>query len=98
MPESRKTSHTVLTDGSRAEGGGAVAAVVWLQKDHQPRPWGPPTREQQVQYERFDHHIAPGVPEGWTGERFHLGNNKEGFDAELYAILRAMGVPLRRQE
>lgn len=37
-----------------------MAAAVWLQKDHQPRPWGPPTREQQVQYERFDHHIAPG--------------------------------------
>ena len=35
---------------------------------------------------------------GWTGEHNHLGHNKEDFGAELYAILRAMGIPLRRQE
>ena len=39
-----------------------------------------------------------GVPAGWAGERFHLGRNKEVFDAELYAVMRAIGVLLKRQE
>ena len=38
------------------------------------------------------------VQVGWTGELYHLGRNKEVFDAELYAVLQAMGVLLRRQE
>ena len=37
-----------------------------------------------------------GVPARWTGERFHLGRNKEVFDAGLYAIMQAMGVFLKR--
>ena len=30
--------------------------------------------------------------EGWTGRRFHLGTNKEVFDAEVYAIYQALRV------
>ena len=30
--------------------------------------------------------------EGWTGKRFHLGTNKEAFDAEVYAIYQALRV------
>ena len=28
--------------------------------------------------------------EGWTGRRFHLGNNKEVLDAEVFAIYQAL--------
>ena len=28
----------------------------------------------------------------WTGRCFHLGNNKEVFDAEAYAIYRALKI------
>ena len=35
---------------------------------------------------------------GWAGERFYLGRNKEVFDAELYTIMRAMGILLKRNE
>lgn len=41
-------------------------------------------------------HLA--LPGGWTGRRYHLGNNKEVFDAETYAILRALKIFDRRQE
>ena len=34
----------------------------------------------------------------WTGHRFHLGNNKEAFDAEAYAIYQALSIMDRRQE
>ena len=30
--------------------------------------------------------------EGWTGRRFHLGTNKEVFDAEVYAIYQALSI------
>ena len=30
--------------------------------------------------------------EGWIGRRFHLGTNKEIFDAEVYAIYQALRV------
>ena len=30
--------------------------------------------------------------EGWTGRRFHLGNNKEAFDAEDFAIYQALKI------
>ena len=30
--------------------------------------------------------------EGWTGKRFHLGTNKEVFDAEVYAIYQALRI------
>lgn len=30
--------------------------------------------------------------EGWKGQRFHLGNNKEVFDAEVFAIYRALKI------
>ena len=35
---------------------------------------------------------------GWIGRRFHLGNNKEVFDAEVYAIYQALSVMDQRQE
>ena len=37
-------------------------------------------------------------PGGWTGRRFHLGSNKEVFDAEVYAIYQALGTLDQRQE
>ena len=36
--------------------------------------------------------------EGWTGRRFHLGTNKEVFDAEVYAIYQALRTFEERQE
>ena len=36
--------------------------------------------------------------EGWTGRRYHLGTNKEVFDAEVFAIYRALHVLAQRQE
>lgn len=38
------------------------------------------------------------TPAGWTGHRSHLGNNKEAFDAEVYAIYHALRALDRRQE
>ena len=37
-------------------------------------------------------------PEGRTGRCFHLGNNKEAFDAEVYAIYQALSIIDRKQE
>ena len=37
-------------------------------------------------------------PNGWTGRRFHLGTNKEVFDAEKFAIYQALRVLDQRQE
>ena len=31
-----------------------------------------------------------GGPTGWTGHRFHLGAKQEAYDAEAYAIYRAL--------
>ena len=36
--------------------------------------------------------------EGWTGRRFHLGDNKEAFDAESFAIYQALWALDSRQE
>ena len=36
--------------------------------------------------------------EGWTGRRFHLGTNKEVFDAEVYAIYQALRIFEERQQ
>ena len=38
------------------------------------------------------------TPEGWAGQRYHLGTNKEVFDAEVYAIYQALRVSDQRQE
>ena len=38
------------------------------------------------------------LPSGWVGRRCHLGNNKEVFDAEVFAIYRALRIINRRQE
>ena len=41
------------------------------------------------------------MEEGWTGRRFHLGTNKEVFDAEIYAIYQAQHLrgerPVRKE-
>ena len=37
-------------------------------------------------------------PEGWEGRCFHLGDNKEVFDAEVYAIAQAIEVIDQKQE
>ena len=36
--------------------------------------------------------------DGWTGRCFHLGNNKEVFDAEVFAICQALRIFRARQE
>ena len=36
--------------------------------------------------------------QGWTGRRYHLGNNKGVFDAEVFAVYRALSVIDQRQE
>ena len=36
--------------------------------------------------------------QGWTGRRYHLGSNKEVFDAEVFAVYRALSVIDQRQE
>ena len=35
---------------------------------------------------------------GWTGRHFHLGSNKDVFDAEAYAIYQALSIMDQRQE
>ena len=39
-----------------------------------------------------------GHPEEWSGQRFHLGTNKEVFDAEVYTIYQALHIAAQRQE
>ena len=38
------------------------------------------------------------MPEGWTGQRFHLGKNKEVLDTEPPAIHHAMSIFVECQE
>ena len=38
------------------------------------------------------------TPQGWTGQHFHLGSNKEVFDAEVFAIYQSLRVIDQRQE
>lgn len=33
-----------------------------------------------------------GLGRSWTARRFHLGNNKEVFDAETFAIYQALRI------
>ena len=37
-------------------------------------------------------------PSGWTGRRFHLGTEKEVFDAGTFVIYQALRVVYQRQE
>ena len=37
-------------------------------------------------------------PDGWTRRRFHLGTNKEVFDAEVFAIYGALRILDQRHE
>ena len=36
-------------------------------------------------------------PGGWTGCRYHLGSNKQVFDAEVFAVYQALSVIEQRQ-
>ena len=36
--------------------------------------------------------------EGWAGCRYHLGNNKEVFDAEVFAVYQALDAIDQRRE
>ena len=42
--------------------------------------------------------IRKETTSGWTGRCFRLGQNKEVFDAEAYAIYQALCIPDQRQE
>ena len=42
-------------------------------------------------------HTSATAPSGWTGKFFHLGDNKEVFDAEVYAIAQALSVMDQRR-
>lgn len=48
--------------------------------------------------ERVGAACAWRAPSGWTERRFHLGSNKEVFDAEVYAIYQALSTMGQRQE
>ena len=37
------------------------------------------------------------TPDGWTSRRFHLGTNKEVFNAEVFTIYRALYIFDQRQ-
>ena len=38
------------------------------------------------------------TPGGWTGCRYYLGSNKEVFDADVFAVYRALNVIEQKQE
>ena len=46
----------------------------------------------------FTKYPRPTEPGGWTGRRFHIGSNKEVFDAEVYEIYQALSTMDQRQE
>ena len=35
---------------------------------------------------------------GWAGRRYHISDNKEVFDAEVYAVFQALSIIDQRQE
>jgi ribonuclease HI len=73
---------TAWTDGSRLENGSVGAAVCWIEPANpHPEPW-------QGQSGRMYYPIAS--EEQWSGTSWHLGKNKEVFDAELFALYRAV--------
>lgn len=58
------------------------ATIVWWVQEHTPPPWiGARTGN-------TFHPIHRDA--GWTGRQYHLGMNNEAFDAELYALFRAL--------
>ena len=80
----KDTRNSIWTDGSRLEGGKVGAAAVWWMPERVEPPWiGPVTGRT----------YTPGRREaGWTGRRFHLGKNKEVYDAVLYALYQAAKI------
>ena len=82
--------NTVWTDGSRLEDGRVGAVVVWWREaGREPPRIGPNTGRR----------YTPDWREaGWAGRRYHLGRNKEVYDAELYALYRATKVLEERGE
>ena len=88
--EWKDTKNSIWTDGSRLEGGKVGAAAVWWAPERVEPPWvGPATGRT----------YNPGRREaGWTGRRYHLGKNKEVYDAELYALYQAAKLFDERNE
>jgi ribonuclease HI len=90
--EWQSDDQTAWTDGSRLENGGVGAAVCWMEPaDPHPEEWeGPGTVTR----------YRPGPrDERWTGSSWHLGvGRKEVFDAELFALHRAVQRFNRRGE
>ena len=79
---------TIWADGSRLDNGKVGAVAVWRRR---------PTSRR---LDRTTHggHLPPGTQADWTGRRFHLGDNKEVFDAGAYAIYQALRVFDARSE
>ena len=82
--------NSIWTDGSRLEDGRVGAAAVWWREEGVEPPWIGPNSGRRYNPGRRD--------AGWTGRRFHLGKNKEVFDAELYALYRAAKILDERGE
>ena len=82
----------IQADGSRLDDGRVGAAVVW-REEHIPRP----SEGQREGAFRPPYHPR-AQPTGWTGCRCHLGDNKEVFDAEIFALYQALKMFEARNE
>jgi ribonuclease HI len=83
--------NTIWTDGSRLDDKKVGCAMVWWEPANEnPDPW--------VGRNTGRTYYPLPSNEGWTGKRFHLGSNKEVFDAELYAIYQAVMRFAQREE
>lgn len=69
---------TIWTDGSRLDNGRVGVAAVWWRDSYTPPPRTGPHPEATCHPVREE--------ADWVGRRFHLGDNKAVFDAEIYAI------------
>ena len=74
--------YSIWTDGSRLDDERAGTAVVWPSppRPRQVQTRGPPTTPCAEQ------------PTGQGASSYHLGHNKEVFDAELHALRRAFQI------
>lgn len=86
--------NTIWTEGSKLENGRVGAVAVWWPEEETeeetPLLWiGPVTGRR--------YNVGTGVA-GWTGRRVRLDENKEVFDAELFALYRASKVFNNRNE
>jgi ribonuclease HI len=73
----KESECTAWTDGSRLDDGRVGCSVVWAVEE-----------VTEVVEEGWEERTSRSSH--WDGQAFHLGNNKEVFDAELYAILQAV--------